>query len=271
MTCFEVREYLFAFLDGELDAPLSIELQRHLEHCPRCAREAEIERTIRRRLGAALHPQDAPPPRQALERVMARVSFAKRPTGRSIWRRVSVGVRRVGPAGAALVVVIGGWFAFHGRPKSEGNRRFADLLVADFEHFLETGRALELRSSDPREASAWLQERTQVAAALPVMHHGRCKLLGARSCKVSGRDAAFAFYEIDGEPASLVAIPGSEADLLDMQRVSADGHGHWVDRCKGHTVVACKHDELVYAAVSKLDEVRLLELMPGAAGHGGRP
>ena len=54
MNCGEAREYLFAFLDSELDASLSIELQRHLERCPDCAREAEIERTIRRHLGSAL-------------------------------------------------------------------------------------------------------------------------------------------------------------------------------------------------------------------------
>ena len=54
MTCRETREHLFAFLDNELDAPLSIELQRHLERCPECAREAEIERTVGKKLADRL-------------------------------------------------------------------------------------------------------------------------------------------------------------------------------------------------------------------------
>ena len=58
MNCRELREYLFAFLDSELDAALSIEVQRHLEQCPECAREAEIERAIRRQLSNALHERD---------------------------------------------------------------------------------------------------------------------------------------------------------------------------------------------------------------------
>ncbi len=57
MICSEVREYLFAFLDNELDAQLSIALQLHLEHCPICAREVEIERTIREQLVCVLEAQ----------------------------------------------------------------------------------------------------------------------------------------------------------------------------------------------------------------------
>ena len=57
MICSETREYLFAFLDSELDAPLSIELQRHVERCPDCAREVEIERAIKRQLGVRLEAQ----------------------------------------------------------------------------------------------------------------------------------------------------------------------------------------------------------------------
>ena len=66
MNCTEIREYLFAFLDNELDAHLSIELQHHLDHCPACAQQAEIEREGRRcdlRIAfttAANSPEDRP-------------------------------------------------------------------------------------------------------------------------------------------------------------------------------------------------------------------
>jgi len=42
MNCRELREYLFAFLDNELDAASSIEVQEHLEHCPLCARDLPL-------------------------------------------------------------------------------------------------------------------------------------------------------------------------------------------------------------------------------------
>ncbi|MBI5863108.1 MAG: zf-HC2 domain-containing protein [Planctomycetes bacterium] len=267
MTCFEAREYLFAFLDGELDAPLSIELQRHLEHCPECAREAEIERSIRRQLGTVLNPQDATAPQDALARVMAQIRSAEGRARRSVWRRFPLHVRLLGLAAAVLLLAVGGWFALRGGPRPEANQSFADLLVADFQHFLEAGKSLQLQSSDPKEASTWLLERTHVAAALPVMQHDRCKLVGARSCKVSGRPAAFAFYEIGGEPASFVALAGSDADLHEMQMVSEGGRTHWVDRCRGHTIVACITDGIVRAAVGRMSEQELLSLL-GMAHEG---
>lgn len=267
MTCFEAREYLFAFLDGELDAPLSIELQRHLEHCPQCAREAEIERSVRRQLVAVLNLPDATAPQQALDRVMAQIRSATEHTRRSLWRRFAIHVRLPGLAAAVLVIALAGWFAIRSGEPQQTSQRFANLVVADFEHFLESGESLQLQSSDPKEASAWLREHTQVAAALPAMHHERCRLLGARSCKVLGRPAAFAFYEIDGQPASFVALAGSDADLRQMRMVTADGRTHWIDRCRGHTVVACVVNGVVRAAVGRMSEQELLSLL-GMAHEG---
>ncbi len=54
MSCTEIREYLFAFLDNELDVHLSIEVKRHLDHCPDCAQRAEIEREIAEALDCPL-------------------------------------------------------------------------------------------------------------------------------------------------------------------------------------------------------------------------
>ena len=62
MTCRQTREFLFAFLDNELDAPRSIDLQLHLDGCPDCAREAEIERATKTHLAGSLEQTDRPVP-----------------------------------------------------------------------------------------------------------------------------------------------------------------------------------------------------------------
>jgi anti-sigma factor RsiW len=261
MTCGDVRECLFAFLDGELDAALSIGVQRHIEHCPLCAREVEIERAIRRQLDAVLNRQGGTSPQRALKMVMAQIRSTEVRERRSFWRRFPLGMRRLGLAAAVLVVSFGAWFALQNARAPEPTQRLADLLVADFEHFVESGKLLQLQSSDPQEASGWLQERTQVATALPIMHHDHCKLVGARLCKVTDRPAAFALYEIDGEPASFVALAGSAADLRDMRMVSRGGRAHWVDRCRGHTVVATVTNGVVRAAIGRVSEEQLLWLI----------
>ena len=73
MICNEAREYLFAFLDNELDASLSMDFQHHIDHCAVCAREVEIERAIREQLICSLKTQDLEIPfcRHALKQIIS--------------------------------------------------------------------------------------------------------------------------------------------------------------------------------------------------------
>lgn len=282
MSCSEIHEYLFAFLDNELDAPLSIELQRHLERCHGCAREAEIERAIRRQLGCALQPDsaelqldeetlrqtveqvttsgtDAPialAPQHGTEAVTARRLKPAR-TRAGLYPRLAIAVG----IAAALVMAPVLWFAFYGESSGDPHDRLADLFVADFEHFLDEGQPLQIKSSDRRSVAKWLGRKTALAVVLPVATDPRCKLMGGRKCKIQGRPAAFVVYEMDGVPASLVVVTGSRGELDGMERVVHKGQTHWVGRRKGHTVMACVRDQLVYAAVSTLPADKLRCLM----------
>lgn len=265
MNCRELHEYLFAFLDSELDAPLSIEVQRHLEHCPECAREAEIERTIHRQLSSVLHPSGVGVSTGEEAELEAIVT--------TITARDSGGVRharrpRRWPALLATAAVLGiGIFegvTWIGRQTPHSADQFVDLLISDFKHFEENGRPLQIASSDSSAVSNWLADQTALAVALPVVREKDGKLLGARKCKIDGNPAAFAIYDLGGTLASLVVVPGPHPDLDTMGRVEQGGHTHWVDRCKGHTVLACKRGALVYAAVSTLPEERLFPLMANA-------
>lgn len=48
IDCVEAARRLWAYLDGELDAPSAAEVERHLGECARCR---EVSRTQRRFLG----------------------------------------------------------------------------------------------------------------------------------------------------------------------------------------------------------------------------
>ena len=265
MNCREAHEYLFAFLDNELDAYLSIEMQRHLEQCTRCAREAEIERTIRRQLAEAL--QNTATSVRALDEadLQTTIGHVTAPvTHKAIHGRPQYSRRALLATGLAAVIVFALLVIRTVHRQRPASNQFVDLLVADFEHFQEKGRPLQIVSSDPLEVSDWLADQSALLVKLPIVPDVQGKLLGARKCKVHGQPAAFAVYELGGAIASLVVLPGTHPDIDDMQRVEHDGHTHWVDRCKGHTVVACRRGPLVYAAVSTLPEDRLLPLMASA-------
>lgn len=261
MTCGEAREYLFAFLDNELDASLSIGLQQHLDRCHDCAREAEVERAIRRELGENLDGQkvDPAPGAQALLRTMSRAAGQR--------SRFAKFGRRAALAASIVFLVIAGsatWLGLRDGWGEQRPNRFAEAVVADFEHFLSEGRTLQLVSTDRETVAAWLRRETGLDIREPLPQGPHCRLVGARKCKLLGRTAAFAVYEMNGQTASLIVVDRKRADLDGMEQFDHEGKTHWVDRCKGHTVVACPRGDVVYAAVSVLPQHELIRLMSGA-------
>ncbi|MGH8502965.1 MAG: anti-sigma factor family protein [Gammaproteobacteria bacterium] len=50
LTCEEVLEHLFAYVDQELDAEKKGEVERHMERCRSCFSRAEFERRFRSRV-----------------------------------------------------------------------------------------------------------------------------------------------------------------------------------------------------------------------------
>lgn len=256
MTCGEVREILFAFLDNELDAALSIEVQRHMEHCPQCANEVETERTIQKRLEVVMEQGAGDWPAQE-HSFTAALANAAPPRGRRVraWQVVTVGV--------AATLLLGFFVQRYMRAGSTPSHTssLVDLLVADFDHFLTEGRPVQIASTDRIEVSEWLNGKTGLAVTLPASKGIHCKLIGARKCKLNGQPAAFASYEMDANPACLLVLAGDPSALSSMKQVSREGRTFWIDRCKDHAVVACRRNELIYAAVSRSHEDELVHFL----------
>lgn len=53
MTCEEVLRHLLVYLDREIDAAASAEIEHHLRHCRACFSRAEFERRLKQHLHAA--------------------------------------------------------------------------------------------------------------------------------------------------------------------------------------------------------------------------
>jgi anti-sigma factor RsiW len=185
-------------------------------------------------------------------------------------RQLTIHRRRFLATAAALVMMVGAgmWLVVGGGDEKPGPSRFAELLVSDFEHFLEEGSRVQFASTDAQAVADWLRERTALAVVLPVSAGSRAQLVGCRKCKIAGQPAAFAIYEMDRNPVSLVAVAADGQDLEGMQEVRRDDATCWIDDCRGHAVVACRVGELVYAAVSILSEKELLSWMTETKREG---
>ncbi|KKL83816.1 hypothetical protein LCGC14_1970960 [marine sediment metagenome] len=262
MICSEAREYLFAFLDNELDASLSMDFQHHIDHCAVCAREVEIERVIREQLVCALKTQDS------------EIPFNKHAIKQIIRQNKTSGVqprlvsRRTFLAACVAVVVAAGitsYFAIQYLNSTRDHSKFIDLVVTDFKHFLREDQPIHFASSNANAVSDWLMQQTNIEVILPSVKGKHCKLIGARRCKIEGQAAAFVVYEMQGTPVSLLAVTVRNDALKQMNQIEYNGRIHWVDHFKDISVVAYRRNNLIYAMVSKLNKDELIHFLSGTA------
>ncbi len=233
MICSEVREYLFAFLDNELPAEFSIELQGHLERCPRCAHDAETERAVGHHLHSALN-----------------VSTEASRQHRLRWPRLVAGFAALLALALAARMVT--------RPDAE---TLFDQLLVESGEFLQRQRPINITSADRSVVTDWLRRETKLHLTLPAVEAGPWTLVGGRRCTLAGRPAAFVLYEFDDVPAALVVVSGDQCDVDGMEPLHRGDDTRWSSRRDGLNVVVCQRDALLLHAVSTLPAARLDDLV----------
>lgn len=70
MTCEEVIEQLFDYLDRELDNEVSERIDRHLERCRDCFTRAEFEKRLREKVNEAVEVEAPDSLRRRIRRVL---------------------------------------------------------------------------------------------------------------------------------------------------------------------------------------------------------
>jgi anti-sigma factor (TIGR02949 family) len=243
MTCEKALQHLIAFLDDELEPGLSIEIQSHLEHCPACAREAEIERLVRRALAERLQNGAFP----ALdEEAIGRLTGAGGARGRvgraRPWRR------RLVLTGAALGAALIALAVF--LPTRPGGTGFVDLVASESSAYLDRAGPVQLATGDVAALNRWLREQTALSVEVADGSASGWQLIGGRKCRLEGKPAAFALFTRDGVTATLVAVSDSSEALGHLRRTALAREVHWVGRCQGRNIVANRRGGLVYFAVS---------------------
>lgn len=68
--CLEAIEWLYAWLDDELDPDSVEQLERHVAHCQSCFSRREMERALTERMRKSSGEQASPELRDRLERLL---------------------------------------------------------------------------------------------------------------------------------------------------------------------------------------------------------
>ena len=214
------RGALHAYLDGELSLEGSLEVEHHLSDCAACRRELETYRALRRLLQSAK--ATAPEAESALLRVTRTVRLRHRR------RTFAVGGAMAMAAAAALTLMV-----VHGQ-----NTGIVNEVAAVHARALDSGRTVELASSDPAAIERWLS--TRLPESVPPTQGGDgFALRGARVDSLEGRPVATVVYQVRNHLVDVFAWPSAEKDMEPQPAVA----GRW-------TVCRWSHRGVAYWMVS---------------------
>jgi len=236
MDCQKFQEYLYPFLDREIDETLKLEMEKHIQKCPMCSLEVEKERKFSHVLKTHLIKEKAP---FALrEAVAEQLEKSKR---KFSWRYIFV--RQLAPSFALLVLVIAVFFNL--RPHGDKPSPIFSEAVENHLEYLRGIYPLEFQTSDIKEALAWFRGKTDFAIMAPHINLDKVHLVGGRLAHLNDKKSAYFLLEKDGYKISAfytdlhdVSAPKSSVKSgikpLGMRLVKTE---------KGYHTIFCFHPE----------------------------
>ena len=204
MKCNEVRNLALAYLDSELDAKTSQEIQLHLQSCSECAQIFEHEEKFNERLFGVLRAGQSNPA------LWEKVESQLRP-GTGVagivrrWKLVAIGgfaaLFIVGLA-AGIVLWVGGGSSLD----------LARVVEKDHREFLQGKVTSEFTGGVPDEIVRKMGGRLDAAAFSKVPTAGGFRSEGARLCHVDGVPVAWTMGRCKDVPVSLIVFKKSELE-----------------------------------------------------------
>jgi anti-sigma factor RsiW len=201
MTCQEIHPLLHAFLDDELDPVRSLEVQRHLDGCPDCARQNAAQRSLRAALRDDSLYYRSP---EGLERRVRAALGSRAPSERGAGRPAPVAAlfrTRWAwlPAGAAaallaVTLVTTRWFA-GAPPGFSADDLVGRDVVASHVRSLMPGHLTDVPSSDHHTVKPWFNGRLDFSPPVKDLAGEGFTLVGGRLDYLDGRPVAALVYQ----------------------------------------------------------------------------
>lgn len=202
MKCNEIRNLVVPYLDSELDAKTSQEIQLHLQTCAECAQLFEHEEKFNDRLSATLRAGQLSPA------LWEKIESQLLPKRRAIWffRHWKI---LSGSAISLVVALAMVWFVF---APAASSLDLAKVVEKDHQEFVEGKMKPEFVGVLPENVANRLGDRLDSAAfsTVPPKEHFHSE--GARLCNLDGVPAAWTVGRCKGVPVSLIVFKKSELE-----------------------------------------------------------
>jgi anti-sigma factor RsiW len=244
-----MQELLHAYVDGELDLVHTLEVERHLQDCPACARACselrELCAALRARLPHYPLPAGLSGRIRAALRQQDRLGFGRRTPKR--WRMVAVA------ASVALLVagVAVGLLSFSWRGPSAQDRLVQEVVDSHVRSQLASRHLLDMESSDRHVLKPWFQGKLDFAPTVRDLKDDGFILAGGRLDYVNGRPVAALVYHRRRHVINLLTWPAAPGERETNARRS--------DTRQGYHLLSWRHQGMNWWAVSDLNEGELAE------------
>lgn len=244
MNCKENRKYLDAYVDGELEPSIMLEVENHLESCDGCQSMVLVKRRI---IGELSMMQNIKAP----EHLRRRVEYMRGQRNRIRNRVIAVTVPL---AAAASFLVI---FALHGSGPDERQLTevFQDVVAR---HAGEL--PMEVKGPDASQAASWFRGKVDFPVPAPRLNLQQASFEGARLSNVREHQAAHMTYNVDGHRVTLMIFIRQNTRLEGGRHVTIDGKDVVLGQHNGFNVAVLLEGDMAYALSSDLSQDRLLTL-----------
>jgi anti-sigma factor RsiW len=201
-----MHDLLHAYVDGELDLAHTLEVERHLEGCPACARACAGLRELRTGLRARL-PRFAPPAGlEARIRTAARQRERLRRFARAPWRLAALA-----SAAAVLAAALAVALAFL-RSAPARDRLVQEVIDSHVRSQLAGRHLLDVEAADGHVVKPWFQGKLDFAPPVLELGEEGFPLEGGRLDYVNGRPVAALVYRRRGHVINLLIWPGAPGE-----------------------------------------------------------
>ncbi len=245
MTCDETINLLDAWYDGELDAPRSTALARHLEECPGCSALSNARSALSEVIVEGAVRFSAPATSQ--KKIDARIARppVMHPPRAVPWRGIAIA------ASFALLVMLG-WNAWLTQ-SSAPSPTLENEIVSDHIRSLMANHLSDVASADRRIVKPWFTGKLDYSPPVDDLASDGFKLIGGRLDYVGGKPVAALIYKREARVINVFVWPARDGDEALPQPRWSDDHGYHLANWS--------HSGMTYWAISDADPSELTRLV----------
>jgi len=205
MDCTQAQPLLDGYLDGELDAVSTLEIEEHLHGCVRCTQSSSDHQVIRRRLKTESLYFKAPTDLQ--RHIQRSVRQAARAESPSQWFSLPW-IKMAAPVAAAALVVLT-LVPFFSGPSSD--QLLTQEVVASHIRSLMANHLADVPSTDEHTVKPWFNGKLDFSPPVSDLVKDGFPLIGGRLDYLNNRPVAALVYQRDKHVINVFVWPSESS------------------------------------------------------------